>query len=111
MFFNAKLIETNRPELWYRLCEEQNSVPNWFYKSFDLAGFLCLCTCCPGTGRFSMGQNVALNAKSWTVAIDLWHKEVDDFTYGDPNYEIGKIGHYTQVLHGNHCRSVCVYSD
>ena len=71
----------------------------------------CLCTCCPETGRFSLGQNVALNAKSWTVAIDLWHEEVNDFTYGDTNYDIAKIGHYTQVLHGNHCRSECVYSD
>ena len=48
-------------------------------------------------GRIKLGQNLAMNAPSWTSTIELWHSEVNDFTYGDSSYNFASIGHYTQV--------------
>ncbi|XP_076450620.1 cysteine-rich venom protein LEI1-like isoform X2 [Babylonia areolata] len=51
-------------------------------------------------GRITVDQNIAAGTTTWTQAINLWHREVDDFTYDDQsmNQNLLKIGHYTAVM-------------
>ncbi|XP_070198751.1 cysteine-rich venom protein triflin-like [Littorina saxatilis] len=48
-------------------------------------------------GRFKVGQNLASNQKDWQSAINAWHGEVKDFTYGVENPDLHTVGHYTAV--------------
>ncbi|PVD21180.1 hypothetical protein C0Q70_19348 [Pomacea canaliculata] len=50
-------------------------------------------------GRFSVGQNIAMGAKDWWYAIEMWHDEVKDFKYGSQeNSTLPNIGNYTQIV-------------
>ncbi|CAF1225520.1 unnamed protein product [Rotaria sordida] len=45
----------------------------------------------------STGQNLAMGYKTWTLAIQGWANEKNDFVYGS-DVQHGDVGHYTQMV-------------
>ncbi|ESO95280.1 hypothetical protein LOTGIDRAFT_66241, partial [Lottia gigantea] len=48
-------------------------------------------------GRYAVGQSTATGTGSFEAAINLWHDEKEDFTYGADDNVFQKTGHYTQI--------------
>lgn len=50
------------------------------------------------TGRFNVGQNLAMGHSDWSSAMQGWEDEKADYDYTSNTSPTGKVvGHYTQV--------------
>ncbi|XP_044732099.1 cysteine-rich venom protein Cau1-like [Chrysoperla carnea] len=48
---------------------------------------------------------------TWFDAIEAWHSEKKDFTYGSKDYEFMAIGHYTAVMWASTSHIGCAYKN